>query len=391
MIRLWVFLISVTAFIVWLFTSRRREKPSCEFNSVDALVPAFNEEDRIALTVTDLRKNRYIRKIICVNDGSADKTGAILECLRAETPDRIVVLAKQNEGKAHAQNHGLKYIETEFVFLTDADTRIPDDQGIGYLISHLRGGSAAAGGIPGSDLSKAGFLPRIRASVKIGIATLRKCGMEVIGGAPHVVSGSCGLFRVEVLRRLGGIPTRTQVEDLDLTWILVENGHKVSQSAKCVVFAQECNGLRDELKRWRRWIVGYAICIRLHKRLLLSRFGAGVILPFASLGIASLVLFYIVPIVLFYMPSFSGNLWWMPSLSLASGPFPWWIILTPAWAVVLIVISAYSSRLQKTRSLVLYSPFSIIIFLMAISTWLVYGLPAMFHGHEPARTKPARY
>lgn len=391
MIRLAIFLVLVIGFVIWYISHKGETKPSKEYRTIDALVPAFNEESRIELTVMDLLCNRYIRKIVCVDDGSTDSTGSILERLQAQFPDRLIVVKQENRGKAAAQNNGLKYIGTPFVFTTDADVRIPDDEGIGYLITHLRNGAAAVDGVPGSDLSKAGLLPKMRASIKVAVIILRRCAMTAIGGGPFVISGSCGLYRTDVLKSLG-IPDRTAVEDLDLTWTLVENGYKVSQSTKCVVYAQECNSLRDELKRWKRWIAGYAMCMRLHKKLMLSRFGAGVILPAALIGIFSLLIFYITPIVLFYIPGFSHNLWWIPSSkAFGGGPFPWWVILSPWWVPVVVALSIYSAKVQKQWSLVLYSPLSVFILLISLYSWLRWGIPTLITGREPARVKPVRY
>ncbi|MEN1181320.1 glycosyltransferase family 2 protein, partial [Pseudomonas aeruginosa] len=57
------------------------------------------------------------------------------------------------------------------------------------------------------------------------------------------------------------------------------NGYRIRQANRCIVYPQECNSPREEWRRWRRWIVGYAVCMRLHKRLLFSRFGIFSIFP----------------------------------------------------------------------------------------------------------------
>jgi len=391
MIRLAIFVIFFIGFIFWYIKHRGEPSPSKEYHSVDVLVPAFNEEACIEFTIKDLLSNRYVKTVICIDDGSTDGTWDVINKLQCQYPDRVLALRQKNKGKAAALNNGLRYVTTPFVFTTDADTRIPDNEGIGYLISHLENGAEAVGGVPASDLSKAGILPKMRASIKASVILIRRGAMEVIGGSPFVISGSCGLYKTETLKKIG-IPDRTQVEDLDLTWTLVEMGYKVEQSAKCVVYAQECNSLLAELKRWKRWIVGYAVCIRLHKKLTLSRFGAGVILPGVLIPLFSVILFYILPMVLFYVPHLSYNAWWLPSSkAFGGGPFPWWIILSPWWVIVLIGLSSYSAKIQKKWTLVLYSPLSVFILLIALFTWLIYGIPALITGKEPPRVKPSRY
>ncbi|MEB3717019.1 glycosyltransferase family 2 protein, partial [Escherichia coli] len=124
----------------------------------------------------------------------------------------------------------------------------------------------------------AGLLPHIRATVKLPMIVMKRTLQQFLGGAPFIISGACGMFRTDVLRKFG-FSDRTKVEDLDLTWTLVANGYRIRQANRCIVYPQECNSPREEWRRWRRWIVGYAVCMRLHKRLLFSRFGIFSIFP----------------------------------------------------------------------------------------------------------------
>ena len=159
--------------------------------------------------------------------------------------------------------------------------------GSGYLLREIERGADACGGIPASSLAGAGLLPHIRATVKLPMIALKRTFQQVMGGAPFLISGACGLFRVEVLRAVP-LSDRTNVEDLDLTWTLVSKGYRVRQSSRCIVYSQECNSLRSEWLRWRRWIIGYAVCMRLHPRLLISRFGLFSILPMFLLPVAGI-------------------------------------------------------------------------------------------------------
>ena len=392
MIRLIFFLMCLGFFISWFFKNRRLLPNVESLHSVDAIVPAFNEETCIALTIEDLLSNRYIRKVVCVNDGSTDNTGAILADLQRVHPGRLVLVEQTNTGKGGALMNGLRYVKTPYVFMTDADTRIPNNEGIGYLIAQLENGADAVGGIPASDLSGAGILPKMRASIKAPMIILKRCSQAIIGGAPFLISGSCGLFRTDILCQVG-ISNRTSVEDLDLTWTLVERGYKIAQSARCVVYAQESNGLRDEWKRWRRWIVGFTVCMRIHRRLLVSRFGFGTILPIAFIGLFGLMLFYVLPTILFFHSGgFHSLAEWIVSSNLLSRDFlPWWIFFSPSWAVVVMILALYSAKIHRDLSLVLYAPLSMVILLITLSVWLRYGIIGLIVGKEPVRIKPRRY
>ncbi len=45
---------------------------------------------------------------------------------------------------------------------------------------------------------------------------MKRTLQQLLGGAPFIISGACGMFRTDVLRKFG-FSDRTKVEDLDLT------------------------------------------------------------------------------------------------------------------------------------------------------------------------------
>ena len=52
---------------------------------------------------------------------------------------------------------------------------------------------------------------------------IKRTFQQILGGAPFIISGACGMFRADILREVG-LSDRTMVEDLDLTWSLVSRG-----------------------------------------------------------------------------------------------------------------------------------------------------------------------
>ncbi|WP_252389615.1 glycosyltransferase, partial [Escherichia coli] len=179
----------------------------------------------------------------------------------------------------------------------------------------------------------------------------------------------------DVLRKFG-FSDRTKVEDLDLTWTLVANGYRIRQVNRCIVYPQECNSLREEWRRWRRWIVGYAVCMRLHKRLLFSRFGIFSIFPML------LVVLYGVGIYL--------TTWFNEFIT--TGPHSVVLAMFPLiWVGVVCVIGAFSAWFHRCWLLVPLAPLSVVYVLLAYAIWIIYGLIAFFTGREPQRDKPTRY
>lgn len=269
--------------------------------------------------------------------------------------------------------NGLNYATCDQVFLSDADTYVPPDQdGMGYMLAEIERGADAVGGIPSTALKGAGLLPHIRATVKLPMIVMKRTLQQLLGGAPFIISGACGMFRTDVLRKFG-FSDRTKVEDLDLTWTLVANGYRIRQANRCIVYPQECNSPREEWRRWRRWIVGYAVCMRLHKRLLFSRFGIFSIFPML------LVVIYGVGIYL--------TTWFNEFIT--TGPHGVVLAMFPLiWIGVVCVIGAFSAWFHRCWLLVPLAPLSVVYVLLAYAIWIIYGLIAFLLDANLSATNP---
>lgn len=371
-----LFIIMVVVASAWLLW-RRRLAPSSSYGCVEAIVPAYNEEVCISDTVLQLLMNPYIKRVIVVNDGSTDGTALILDRM-AKTYSGLTVIHQANTGKGGALMNGVRHSKAEYVLLTDADTLIlPHRNDIGHLLAELELGADAVGGIPASNLNRAGLLPHIRATVKLPMIALKRTFQQILGGAPFLISGACGLFRREVLLEVP-FSDRTKVEDLDLTWSLISAGRKIKQCNRCIVYSQECNSLKAEWLRWRRWIIGYAVCMRLHWPLLFTRYGLFSIMPMFAVVIIGIVLFFFMSFAVLF-----GN---NPELLLIILIFPW------PWVAIVTVIASISAYHYGRFALVLLAPTAVIYVLLAYSVWLIHGCWGLISGREPAtRDKPMRY
>lgn len=250
-----LFIFMTIAMLLW-FLSTLRRKPCQKKGCIDAIIPAYNEGPCLAQSLDNLLRNPYFCRVICVNDGSTDNTEAVMAEVKRKWGDRFVAVTQKNTGKGGALMHGLKYATCDQVFLSDADTFVPpDNDGMGYMLAEIERGADAVGGIPSTALKGAGLLPHIRATVKLPMIVMKRTLQQFLGGAPFIISGACGMFRTDVLRKFG-FSDRTKVEDLDLTWTLVANGYRIRQANRCIVYPQECNSPREEWRRWRRWGVG---------------------------------------------------------------------------------------------------------------------------------------
>ena len=88
---------------------------------VSVIIPVYNVEKYLERCIDSIINQTYENiEIICVNDGSTDKSGEILEHY-AEKDSRIVVIHKKNGGLSSARNAAFPYVHGRYVYFVDAD------------------------------------------------------------------------------------------------------------------------------------------------------------------------------------------------------------------------------------------------------------------------------
>ncbi len=83
---------------------------------VGAIVPAYNEADRIEATLRALQSLSDIDEIVVIDDGSDDETS-----IRAQSRGVRVITLKENKGKGHALETGIENLDADIYLFVDAD------------------------------------------------------------------------------------------------------------------------------------------------------------------------------------------------------------------------------------------------------------------------------
>ena len=97
-------------------------------NSLAVIVPFFNEEKTIELSLRRLIKIDVVQQIICVNDCSQDKSLQIVDQIKNEDARIEIISNKVNNGKGYAITSAKKYVKTSHVAIHDADLEyFPED------------------------------------------------------------------------------------------------------------------------------------------------------------------------------------------------------------------------------------------------------------------------
>lgn len=113
--------------------SRTGEMALKNGTDVSVIVPVFNAEKTLEMLLDSLFSQETIFRfeVICVNDGSSDGSGRILD-ERSKREKRLRVIHRKNGGAAAARNDGLDAAGGEYICFADAD-----DQMLPGAIEHM--------------------------------------------------------------------------------------------------------------------------------------------------------------------------------------------------------------------------------------------------------------
>jgi glycosyltransferase involved in cell wall biosynthesis len=88
---------------------------------LSVLIPVFNEERTIAEVLARVQATPHEKEIIVVDDGSTDRSGALLEELARSQSNLRVHRHPQNRGKGAALATALRDVRGDVVLIQDAD------------------------------------------------------------------------------------------------------------------------------------------------------------------------------------------------------------------------------------------------------------------------------
>ncbi len=227
---------------------------------ISILVPAYNERATIEASVTAILTLDYRSyEVVVVNDGSTDDTMDQLQeafdlyevpriypellatrplraLYRSRTRPRLLVIDKENGGKADSLNAGINASRWPLVIAVDADTLIEPDALLRLTRPFLLGLRVAAVGgtvrVANGSVIRDGrvleprvaprFLPGVQVVEYLRAFLYGRLGWNRLGGN-LIISGAFGLFRKDYLLDVGGYRTDSIVEDFDVVVRLHRN------------------------------------------------------------------------------------------------------------------------------------------------------------------------
>lgn len=314
---------------------------------ITMLVPAYNESATIVASVTAMLTLEYRNyEVVVVNDGSKDDTMDQLRqafdlyeipriypetiatkplraLYRSRSRSRLLVLDKENGGKADSLNAAINASRFPLVIAVDADTLIEPDALLRLTRPFLLGRPIAAVGgtvrVANNCTVQDGrvtdalvpnkMVPGVQVVEYLRAFLFGRLGWNRLGGN-LVISGAFGLFRKDYVAAIGGYHTTSIVEDLDLVVRLHRHlrHHKISYEMPFipdpVAWTEVPESMKVLARQRERWHRGLIAAMWEYKSMLFNpRYGriGFLAMPFYAFGemLAPLVevLGYVVTVV----------------------------------------------------------------------------------------------
>lgn len=223
---------------------------------VAILVPCYNEEADVLETIGNLLASDYPNyEIVCVNDGSTDRTGAILDALSQQHRRVRVVHQATNQGKAAALHIAALMTSADLLLCIDGDC-LPAPDCIRVMVQQfLR--APRLGAVTGNPRirTRSTLLGRIQVGEFSATIGLLKRAQRAYGRL-FTASGACTMFRRTALHDVGYWAKDMQTEDVDISWRLQLNHWDVQFQPAAVCWILMPETLRGLWQQRLRWAVG---------------------------------------------------------------------------------------------------------------------------------------
>jgi poly-beta-1,6-N-acetyl-D-glucosamine synthase len=284
---------------------------------VSILAPAFNEGQSIVQNVKSLLSLHYGKfEVILINDGSKDDTlDKLIDSFELQLTDfaydpeietqsvrgvykssnmsfrRLIVIDKENGGKADALNAGINVATMEILACIDVDCILSSDSiskmvrpfmeetnkkviAVGGVIGianncDVQDGTVTTYRVPDSILGRYQVVEYFRAFLMSRMAWSRINGLVLI-------SGAFGFFRTDIVRKVGGYFPKTVGEDMELVVrmrrAMHERGidYKVAFVPDLLCWTEVPESIEVLSRQRNRWMRGTIETLQLHQQIKFS-------------------------------------------------------------------------------------------------------------------------
>ena len=281
---------------------------------ISVIIPAHDMAASIIQSVDAQLALEYPhREVIVIDDGSTDDTferlresyelyevppafparidtQPVLGYYRSRTRSHLLVIEKENGGKADALNAGINSARYPLVVAVDADTIVARDALLRLARPFLLGENVAAAGgtirvANGARIERGqvveariptNFLAAVQVPEYLRAFLFGRLGWNRLGGN-LIVSGAFGLFQRSYLQAIGGYRTGNVVEDLDLVVRLHQYlrtqgiPYDIPFVPDPVAWTEVPSDIQSHRRQRERWHRGLIMTMAQHWRMLFNR------------------------------------------------------------------------------------------------------------------------
>lgn len=231
---------------------------------VTVIIPVYNEEIIIRRTIRSLLKSNYpLAEILIVDDGSTDRTAAIVSKYFSHF-QKVKLIKKKNGGKSSALNLGIKRAIGDIIITIDADTIFPKST-ISQLVESFSDPRVAAVSGNCKVGNKINYLTQWQHIEYVTSNNLDKRAFEEMN-CITVVPGSNSAWRKSVIEEVGYYQDDTLAEDSELTLRILNAGYKITYDDRAISYEECPETISGFIKQRDRWSYGILQVAWKHKK-----------------------------------------------------------------------------------------------------------------------------
>jgi len=355
-----------------------------EYPSVAIVVPCYNEESGLGLTLVSLLSLDYPKdklEIIVVDDGSKDKT---LEIAHGFTSDpRIKIFHKENGGKHTAMNYALERTDAQLIGCLDADSVVAPEALLNVIPVFENTRVAAV--TPGIHTKEPTNMLQHMQKVEYRLSVFNRFMLASLGSA-FITPGPFSIFRTSIVKELGGWRHAHSTEDMEMALRMQKAGYLIANAPGAVVHTATPLTVRHLFKQRVRWTYGFLRNAFDYRSMIGNRAYGNlgiIILPISLISIGAGIFFF-VRIIYFGILTLkhaytryevTGHLLFHPNLSLFYfNTSVMWFLVCVSIALILALISAGSWIGTGKRTLPIGTPLFVLLYCFLVPLWLATAL-----------------
>jgi len=255
---IYFFLIYCSVYFFYIFFKRNEEPvPTLFHPGISVIIPIYNEEENIHNAITSILGQEYAGpiEIIAIDDGSTDNSRKIL---REYERKGLIKFVRKNKpghptGKISSLNLGIKLAKYDYVCVLDCDSML-EPSVFKELIGYFENPKVGAA-VPVQKVYKPKTLLEKLQNIEYTLSMCIRKLLSNVGGL-FMTHGVGTIFRKKALIEVGGFIEKTQTEDLNIAFKLIQRGYAIRSSFNAIGYTVVPKDLKSLYWQRIRWNSG---------------------------------------------------------------------------------------------------------------------------------------